>query len=41
MKNFLLNLWDLIIYPYRYFKDRQRIKKRLKELREKDPFIYK
>jgi hypothetical protein len=30
-----------ITYPYQAYKERQRIKKRLKELRERDPFIYR
>jgi hypothetical protein len=30
-----------IMYPYHYYKERQFIKKRLKEMRERDPFIYK
>jgi len=30
-----------LFYPYHYFKEKQRIKKRLEELRKRDPFIYK
>jgi hypothetical protein len=30
-----------LFFPYNYFKEKQRIKKRLDELRKKDPFIYK
>jgi len=30
-----------ITYPYQVYKERQRIKKRLKELRERDPYIYR
>ena len=33
IKNFLL-------YPYKKYKQRQMIKKRLEEKRKKDPFIY-
>jgi hypothetical protein len=33
IKNFLM-------YPYTRYKQRQMIKKRLEELRKKDPFIY-
>jgi hypothetical protein len=33
IKNFLM-------YPYTRYKEKQRIKKRLEELRKKDPFIY-
>ena len=27
--------------PWKWYKDRQAFKKRLQELRERDPFIYK
>jgi len=27
--------------PWRWYKNRQSLKKRLQELRERDPFIYK
>jgi hypothetical protein len=30
-----------ITYPYHAYKKRQLFKKRLKELRDRDPFIYK
>jgi len=30
-----------VTYPYYYLKEKQRIKKRLEELRKQDPFIYK
>jgi hypothetical protein len=41
MKTFLIELWNLISWPYKVFKDKQRYKKRLAELRKRDPFIYK
>jgi hypothetical protein len=31
---------DFILWPYTRYKEKQRIKKRLEELRKKDPFIY-
>ncbi len=34
-------LWYWISYPYSTYKEKQRIKKRLDELRKRDPFIYK
>jgi hypothetical protein len=34
-------LVKIITWPYRRYKERQTFKKRLKELRERDPFIYK
>ena len=34
-------LWYWISYPYYVDKEKQRIKKRLEELRKRDPFIYK
>ena len=37
----LKRLIGIIIYPYTRYKNNQRIKKRLEELRKSDPFIYK
>ena len=34
-------LWDIITWPYRAMVDHYKFKKRLKELRKKDPFTYK
>jgi hypothetical protein len=34
-------LKDLLLKPYRWFTERKRLKKRLEELRKRDPFIYK
>jgi hypothetical protein len=34
-------IWFWITYPYHSYKEKQRIKKRLEELRKRDPFIYK
>ena len=34
-------LWYWISYPYYVYKEKQRMKKRLEELRKRDPFIYK
>lgn len=34
-------LWYYVSYPYQWYKERQRIKKRIEELRKRDPFIYK
>ena len=34
-------VWSILIWPYTYVKDEMRFRKRLKELRKKDPFIYK
>ncbi len=34
-------LWFWITYPYQILKEKRRIKKRLEELRKRDPFIYK
>jgi hypothetical protein len=31
---------NFILWPYTRYKEKQRIKKRLEELRKKDPFIY-
>ena len=37
----LKKIWRLIIWPYTYIKDEIAFRKRMKELRKKDPFIYK
>ncbi len=34
-------LWELITYPFRWVIDEYQFRKRLKELRKKDPFNYK
>jgi len=34
-------LINIITWPYRRIKEEIRFRKRLKELRKKDPFIYK
>ena len=37
----LKKIWSWITWPYYKIKDKLAYRKRLKELREKDPFIYK
>jgi hypothetical protein len=32
---------DILLYPFRKIIDHYRYKKRIKELRKRDPFIYK
>ena len=32
---------NLILYPWHRYKEKRQIKKRLAELRKRDPFIYK
>lgn len=39
--NILKKIRYYILYPYYWYKERQRIKLRLEELRKRDPFIYK
>jgi len=34
-------LKNIILWPYRKIKEEMQFRKRLKELRKKDPFIYK
>jgi hypothetical protein len=34
-------IWQFIKNPVGYFQDRNRVKRRLEELRKRDPFIYK
>ena len=33
-------LLDIVLWPWNEYQDRKRIKKKIKELRDKDPFIY-
>lgn len=37
----LKKIWYTLIWPYTWVKDEIRYRRRLKELRKKDPFIYK
>jgi hypothetical protein len=39
--DWLIKIKNWILYPYYQFKERQRIKRRIEELRKNDPFIYK
>lgn len=32
---------DFILYPWNKYQEHRRFKRRLKELRKRDPFIYK
>ena len=41
MKPFLKNLWDLLFWPIKDYLRKRKLKKRLAELRARDPFIYK
>lgn len=45
IKNFIKRIWkkimDIIKYPYIRWKEHKEIKKRIEEIRKKDPFIYK
>lgn len=34
-------IWNIITYPYTEWKRRKELKKRIEELRKRDPFIYK
>jgi hypothetical protein len=38
---YLEKVWDLITWPYRKIREEIKFRKRMKELKEKDPFIYK
>ena len=40
IKNFFIRIWEFIIWPYDWYKERQRIKKRLEQLKKEDPLIY-
>ena len=38
---YLKKLWRILIWPYTYVVTELRYRKRLKELKKRDPFIYK
>lgn len=35
------NILNFLLKPWRWYKDRQEHKRRMKQLRDQDPFIYK
>ncbi len=41
MKNILKKIWSIVTYPWTWYQDRKDMKKRLAELKKRDPFIYK
>ena len=41
LKNILIKLWDIVSWPYKKIRDELRFRKKIKELRKRDPFIYK
>jgi hypothetical protein len=41
IKKILTGIWNIIAWPYRKIQEEVRWRKRLKELRKRDPFIYK
>jgi len=38
---YLKKLWEIITWPYRRIKEELEYRKKLKKLKEQDPFIYK
>lgn len=38
---YLKKLWTIVIWPYTKIREEIAFKRRLKELRKRDPFIYK
>jgi len=41
IKRILKKIWGWITWPYYKIQEHRQYKKRIKELQEKDPFIYK
>jgi hypothetical protein len=41
MGQILKKIKEFILKPYHFYKRKQQIKKRLEDLRKRDPFIYK
>jgi len=40
LKEIMCKIWFWITYPYYWIKEEIEYRKRLKELRKRDPFIY-
>lgn len=38
---YLTKIWSILIWPYTKIREEIRFRKRVKELRKRDPFIYK
>lgn len=38
---YLKKIWEIIKTPYTKWKEHRELKKRLEELKKRDPFIYK
>lgn len=34
-------IWSWITWPYNWYKEEQEFKKKLEEIKKRDPFIYK
>tara|TARA_R110000782_G_scaffold228596_1_gene315089 strand:- start:137 stop:274 length:138 start_codon:yes stop_codon:yes gene_type:complete len=41
IKKILKKIWGWITWPYHKIKEEIKFRKRMKELRKRDPFIYK
>jgi hypothetical protein len=41
MKKLIKKLQELILWPWTKYQERRKWKKKLEELRKRDPFIYK
>ena len=41
IKKILKKIWNIIAWPYRKVKEEIKFRKRMKELRKRDPLIYK
>lgn len=41
MKKILRKIWDIVTYPWNKYKEHRAMKKRLADLKKRDPFIYK
>lgn len=39
--DYLKRIWRVLIWPYTKIRQEIKFRKKIKELREKDPFIYK
>ena len=41
IKNLPKKTWGIVTYPWNWYKENRAMKKRLADLKKRDPFIYK
>ena len=41
MKKIMSKIWSWITWPYIWYKEEREFKKKMEEIKKRDPFIYK